>query len=110
MGLPAPPITSRTRGSCAAAFAAAAKTVTAAYSYPFISHASIEPQNCTAWFKDGAMEIWAPTQNPASGQNLVSSTLGLAKEKITLHITRSGGGFGRRVGLSLSQGERGLGT
>jgi isoquinoline 1-oxidoreductase beta subunit len=87
----------RKDGDPAAAFAAAAKTVEAAYSYPFISHASIEPQNCTAWFKDGAMEIWAPTQNPAAGQSLVSGTLGLAKEKITLHITRSGGGFGRRL-------------
>ncbi len=87
----------RKDGDPAAAFAAAAKTLDAAYSYPFISHASIEPQNCTAWFKDGAMEIWAPTQNPAAGQNLVASTLGLAKEKITLHITRSGGGFGRRL-------------
>ena len=87
----------RKDGDPAAAFATAAKTVTAAYSYPFISHASIEPQNCTAWFKDGTVEIWAPTQNPAAGQNLVASTLGLAKEKITLHITRSGGGFGRRL-------------
>ena len=87
----------RKDGDPAAAFAAAAKTVEAAYSYPFISHASIEPQNCTAWFRDGALEIWAPTQNPAAGQNLVSNTLGVQKDKITLHITRSGGGFGRRL-------------
>ena len=87
----------RKDGDPAAAFAGAAKTVQAAYSYPFISHASIEPQNCTAWFRDGAFEIWAPTQNPAAGQNLVAATLGIPKEKITLHITRSGGGFGRRL-------------
>ncbi len=87
----------RKDGDTTAAFAAAAKTVEAAYSYPFISHASIEPQNCSAWFHDGALEIWAPTQNPAAGQNLVSSTLGVPRDKITLHITRSGGGFGRRL-------------
>ncbi len=89
----------RKDGDPAAAFAKAAKTLEAAYSYPFISHASMEPQNCTAWFKpaDGSMEIWAPTQNPQSGQDLVSSTLGLAKEKITLHLQRCGGGFGRRL-------------
>ncbi len=87
----------RRDGDPAAAFAASAKTVEASYSYPFISHASIEPQNCTAWFRDGALEIWAPTQNPAAGQNLVSNTLGVARDKITLHITRSGGGFGRRL-------------
>jgi isoquinoline 1-oxidoreductase beta subunit len=87
----------RKDGEPTAAFSAAVRTVEAAYSYPFISHASMEPQNCTAWFRDGALEIWAPTQNPAAGQDLVSSTLGVPKEKITLHITRSGGGFGRRL-------------
>lgn len=87
----------RQDGNVAQALAGAAKTVEAAYSYPFISHASIEPQNCTAWYKDGGFEIWAPTQNPAAGQNLVASALGVAKEKILLHITRSGGGFGRRL-------------
>lgn len=87
----------RKDGDVTAALASSAKTVEAAYSYPFISHASMEPQNCTAWWKDGALELWAPTQNPASGQNLVVNTLGIPKEKITLHITRSGGGFGRRL-------------
>ncbi|HYD80767.1 MAG TPA: xanthine dehydrogenase family protein molybdopterin-binding subunit [Paucimonas sp.] len=89
--------TMRKDGDPAGALARAAKTVEAAYSYPFISHASIEPQNCTAWFKDGGIELWAPTQNPAAGQNLVAATLGIPKEKIKLHITRSGGGFGRRL-------------
>jgi isoquinoline 1-oxidoreductase beta subunit len=89
----------RKDGDAAAALAGAAKTVEASYSYPFISHASMEPQNCTAWFKpeEGTLELWAPTQNPAAGQALVTSTLGIAKEKIRLHITRSGGGFGRRL-------------
>ncbi|MDB5756411.1 MAG: isoquinoline 1-oxidoreductase, partial [Massilia sp.] len=89
----------RKDGDVAAAMATAAKTVEAAYSYPFISHASMEPQNCTAWFKpaDGTLELWAPTQNPGSGQALVASTFGIAKEKIRLHIIRSGGGFGRRL-------------
>lgn len=75
----------------------AVQTVEAAYSYPFISHTSIEPQNTTAWFKDGGIEIWAPTQNPEAGQKIVTEVLGIPKEKITLHITRSGGGFGRRL-------------
>ena len=68
-------------------------------SYPFISHANLEPQNCTAWFKpgDGSIEIWAPTQNLASGQTLVATVLKIPKEKITLHMTRCGGGFGRRL-------------
>jgi isoquinoline 1-oxidoreductase beta subunit len=90
--------TMRKDGDVNAALAGAAHTVEAAYSYPFISHASMEPQNCTAWFKpDGSLELWAPTQNPGSGQALAASTFDIPKEKITLHITRSGGGFGRRL-------------
>lgn len=87
----------RKDGDVDAAFAAAAKVVTAEYIYPFISHTNLEPQNCTAHFQDGAFEIWAPSQNPGSGQDLVSRTLGVPKEKITVHLTRSGGGFGRRL-------------
>lgn len=88
----------RKDGDVGAALAGAAKTVEAAYSYPFISHASMEPQNCTAWIKpDGSLELWAPTQNPNAGQALVHETSGIAKDKITLHIIRSGGGFGRRL-------------
>lgn len=91
--------TLRKDGDVAAAFAGAAKLVEASYRYPFISHASMEPQNCTAWFKpaDGTLELWAPTQNPGAGQALVTTTFGIPKEKITLHIIRSGGGFGRRL-------------
>ncbi|WP_079434048.1 molybdopterin cofactor-binding domain-containing protein [Zoogloea sp. LCSB751] len=87
----------RRDGDVGAALAGAAKTVEAAYSYPFISHASFEPQNCTAHYKDGVLELWAPTQNPAAGQELVTATLGIPKDKIVLHVTRSGGGFGRRL-------------
>lgn len=88
----------RRDGDVEGALKSAARTVEAAYSYPFISHASMEPQNCTAWIKpDGALELWAPTQNPNAGQALVSATCGIPREKITLHILRSGGGFGRRL-------------
>ena len=89
--------TARNDGDVDAALAGAAKTVEASYSYPFLSHANLEPQNCTAEFKDGKLEIWAPTQNPEPGRQLCARTLGMKPEDITVHMVRGGGGFGRRL-------------
>jgi isoquinoline 1-oxidoreductase subunit beta len=67
------------------------------YTYPFVSHAPLEPMNTTASFKDGAVEIWSPTQTPDPALRLVAGALGLPVEKVTIHQTRVGGGFGRRL-------------
>jgi isoquinoline 1-oxidoreductase subunit beta len=84
-------------GDVVAALAGAAHVVEAAYSYPFLAHATLEPQNCTASVRGGKAEIWAPTQNPDSGAKIVAKTLGLAEPDVTVHMTRCGGGFGRRL-------------
>ncbi len=67
----------RSDGDVAAALEGAAQVVEAAYSYPFLAHINLEPQNCTAHFQDGKVEIWAPTQNPGPGAKLVAATLGI---------------------------------
>ena len=79
------------------AFAASPKRLDASYAYHFVSHAQLEPQNCTARYADGAIELWAPTQTPGSGIRGVANTLGIDPAKVTVHQLRCGGGFGRRL-------------
>ncbi|MEA3182076.1 MAG: isoquinoline 1-oxidoreductase subunit beta [Gammaproteobacteria bacterium] len=87
----------RRDGDPAAQMANAARRVTARYQYPFIAHVPMEPQNCTALYKDNRLEIWAPTQAPGGGLNMIQKALGIDPGNITLHLTRMGGGFGRRL-------------
>jgi isoquinoline 1-oxidoreductase beta subunit len=87
----------RDDGDFDSAHAAAVHTVEADYHYPFLSHAPLEPQNCTARFLNGQLELWAPTQTPESGRRLAAQTLEIEETDITLHLTRIGGGFGRRL-------------
>ncbi|TLY56627.1 MAG: xanthine dehydrogenase family protein molybdopterin-binding subunit [Gammaproteobacteria bacterium] len=87
----------RLDGDPAAQLASSAKRISARYDYPFIAHATIEPQNCTARYKGGRLEIWAPSQTPQRGLETLHNALGIAPEAVTLHLTRAGGGFGRRL-------------
>ncbi|NKB42695.1 MAG: molybdopterin-dependent oxidoreductase [Alphaproteobacteria bacterium] len=85
------------KGDVDAAMAEAETTVEAFYSYPFVSHAPMEPQNCTAWHRGDEVEIWAPTQTPERGVSSVAEVFNVPADKVTLHQVRSGGGFGRRL-------------
>ena len=92
-----PANTLRTDGNLEMAFQSAAKVVEAAYSYPFLSHAPLEPQNTVAHFANGKLEVWAPSQLPAAGRTAVVNALGIQETDITWHLMKGGGGFGRRL-------------
>jgi len=96
--LQAPPVTTvRTYGDIDAALKSSAKVVEATYTFPFLAHATLEPMNTTAQWTDGKLEMWVPSQNPGSGSALVAKSLGIPEKDITVHLTRVGGGFGRRL-------------
>jgi isoquinoline 1-oxidoreductase subunit beta len=97
LGKQAPMNTLRKDGDADAALKSAAKVVEAAYMYPFIPHMPLEPQNCAAQLKDGKLEVWAPSQIPAGGVTLGARAAGVQPTDVTLHLMKTGGGFGRRL-------------
>ena len=95
--LAAPPATLHNSGRVDDALASAAIVVDNTYSFPFVSHATLEPHNCTADFRNGELWIRGPIQMPMSAQSIVARATGVAIDKVHVHSTRIGGGFGRRL-------------
>lgn len=90
----------RNDGDVAKAMTGAVKTVSAEYRVPYLSHAAMEPMNCTVRFTADGLEVWAPTQNAEAILGAAARASGIDPLKITVHLTYSGGGFGRRGGAA----------
>ena len=86
----------RKDGDVNAAFANAAKTVEAEYFTPYLNHATMEPQNCTAWFKADKLEVWTSTQNGEATAAAASEAGGVPLANVAVWKMQLGGGFGRR--------------
>lgn len=87
---------SRNEGDAEKAFAAAAKIVEAEYYAPYLEHATMEPQNCTALYKDGRVDVWAPSQNSEATAATTAQVAEVPVSNVEVHKVHLGGGFGRR--------------
>jgi len=79
-----------------AAMGTALSKVEADYEMPFLAHATMEPMNCTAHVREDGVDIWAPTQFQTGAQGLGAKIGGVTPDKVRVHTTYLGGGFGRR--------------
>ena len=85
-------------GNAPQVIAGAAKRVEAVYSTPFVTHACMEPMNCTALITDYRAEVWVASQNAEASMAALSTASGLPLDKCEVHNHTLGGGFGRRGG------------
>jgi isoquinoline 1-oxidoreductase subunit beta len=73
-----------------------ANAISAEYRFPYVAHAAMEPMTTTVWVDGDRCEIWAPTQATMLNATIASEVTGISKDKITVHQTLLGGGFGRK--------------
>jgi len=84
-------------GDPATALAGAAKTITAEYEVPYLSHSMMEPLNVVVDLRDDHCEIWTGTQFQTGDRAAAAAVAGLKPEQVEIHTTLLGGGFGRRA-------------
>ncbi len=92
-----PGLVARKVGDAAAALGSAAKTLTAEYDVPYLAHCMMEPLNCVVDLRADSCEIWTGTQFQTGDCAAAAKTAGLPFNKVQIHTTLLGGGFGRRA-------------
>ena len=90
--------TARNEGDIDQGFAAAAKVLEASFEFPYLAHAALEPLNAVARVNtDGTLEVWGGHQMPDLYQAVAAQIAGITPDKVTLHVMKTGGSFGRRA-------------
>jgi isoquinoline 1-oxidoreductase beta subunit len=84
------------KGDAQRALSQASKKVKATYFVPFVAHATMEPMNCTAHVQKDLCDVWVPTQGQTVAQMVASQVAEVPQDKVNIHTTYLGGGFGRR--------------
>ncbi|HXV86378.1 MAG TPA: xanthine dehydrogenase family protein molybdopterin-binding subunit, partial [Gemmatimonadales bacterium] len=98
-----PGAVARHEGSPEAALSSAGSQLDAVYQAPFLAHATMEPMNCTAHVRPDGVDIWAPTQFQTGAQQMGAGIGGVTPDRVRVHTTYLGGGFGRRFELDFIQ-------
>src|SRR3546814_10087215 len=75
----------------------------AEYRLPFLAHATMEPMNATARLGADGLDLWVPTQAQEMAQKTAAAATGLSADKVRVHTTYLGGGFGRRAEADFAQ-------
>lgn len=94
--LETPGVAAKKTGDAASSYSSAAKKVEAEYRAPYEAHATMEPMDCTAHVREDGADVWVPTQAQTATQAAAAKVAGVAPEKVNVHTTFLGGGFGRR--------------
>jgi isoquinoline 1-oxidoreductase beta subunit len=92
-----PGVVAFTVGNAADASSGGKSQLAADYETPYLAHASMEPLNCTVAFLSGECHVYTGTQGQSSDQQAAAEASGLTADKVHVHTTLLGGGFGRRV-------------
>ena len=87
----------RDDGDVEAALAGRDDRLEAIYEAPYLAHATMEPMNCTALFDDGELSVWVGSQAPSVAEQVAAEAAGIGRDRVTMHRTLLGGGFGRRA-------------
>lgn len=87
----------RDDGDLDAALGKAKTVIEAVYETPYLAHATMEPMNCTARLGPDGCDVWAPTQAQTEAQRVAAEAAGLPIDRVRIHTTLLGGGFGRRL-------------
>jgi isoquinoline 1-oxidoreductase beta subunit len=86
----------RNDGDVAAALKGSTRSFERVYEVPFLAHATMEPMNCTAEVRSDGCDVWVPTQGQTASHQAAIAASGLPADKVKIHTTYLGGGFGRR--------------
>ncbi|MFY7865828.1 molybdopterin cofactor-binding domain-containing protein [Roseateles sp.] len=84
------------KGNLKDAAANSSQHLSATYEVPYLAHACLEPLNCTAWVRESEASVWVGTQGQGPTQQIVAKITGVPTDRVKVHTTLLGGGFGRR--------------